>query len=441
MQIQRQICPACAAPLPGSTSESVKCEHCGSQLRLKKDTGQLFPVINPNVETAKPLRPPMSKAKKRTIVAGILFIVIAGILMAYIYNRYNWHRVINSVAWSPDGQRIVSVHGQGFGIGGGTLRVWDATNGKSLKVITNKNVLMWQVIFSPDGKYLATGEHDGAIEIWDAQNLEPVQRFQAGGSFVDNLVWSPDSKQIAEGDANGTLWVWDVANGRKLYSQGVHTDRLEILAWSPDGKYIATGGWDGLIRVVDAATGQMLMEFKDKSYLNSVAWTADSKYLAAGGLGNMVHIIDVAKATEVFKLEGHKNSIRMVSWSPDGKWIASLAQDDTVRIWDAVTGKAVQVLDNGGYNQNMMWSPDGKYLASGGWGVLRIWETANWTMQQVQVFDRSNDVRIAGWSADNRQALVVGKYDEIIKILEVANQHELASMQVSVGEAIRRVLF
>ena len=145
MKIQKQICPSCAAPLPLSASEYVRCEHCGSDLRVKKDTGQLPATDKINIQqssTARPVaqRQPMSKAKKRAIFGTIVFLVVGAIFFAYVYNKYYWQRIVNSVAWSPDGKRLASVHGQGWEIGGGTLRIWDAATGKSLKVIHNKNI-------------------------------------------------------------------------------------------------------------------------------------------------------------------------------------------------------------------------------------------------------------------------------------------------------------
>jgi WD40 repeat protein len=430
--------------LPEAVAGNIECSYCGSKYRVdyftNKQTGRL-PNFQQNITKPAVQRQPMSKRKLWTIVATIVVCLFALVLGLRIYGRERYFRIINSAAISPDGKRLVSVHGQSYSSGGGTLRVWDSATGKPLNIIDNKGLLMWQVVWSPDGKYLATGEQDGLTEIWNAETMQSSHKLQSSTGFVDNIVWSPDSKQIAAGDDKGVLRVWDVASGKQVFSQPIHTNNIDATAWSPDGKMIATGGWDNKIRVVEAATGSVMMEFTDTSYVESVAWSADSKFLASGGLSNMVYIFDVTKGKELFKLAGHKNSVKQVGWSPDGKFVASVAADDTVRIWDAATGKMSQALENHGYNPNLMWSPDGKYLASGGSGSVRVWDASNWTVLQIRGFSSDNDIKIVGWSADSKQVLAIGTYDEVMKMWEATSGKEIYLARVSFWESARRALF
>ena len=105
------------------------------------------------------------------------------------------------------------------------------------------------------------------------------------------------------------------------------------------------------------------------------------------------------------------------------------------------TGKLLQALDNPGYNQNLMWSPDGRQLASGGGGIVRVWETGGWTLRQLKGFSSENDIRIAGWSADGKQLLTHGAYDNALKMWDVTGEKESYRLQVSFWEAARGVFF
>src|SRR6266480_3269294 len=75
-------------------------------------------------------------------------------------------------------------------------------------------------------------------------------------------------------------------------------------------------------------------------------------------------------------LEGHSGEIRQIAWSPDGRILASGSNDNTIRLWDAQTGQALQTLS--GHSETVLsiaWSPDGRILASGSDDqAIRLWD-------------------------------------------------------------------
>jgi WD40 repeat protein len=80
-----------------------------------------------------------------------------------------------------------------------------------------------------------------------------------------------------------------------------------------------------------------------------------------------------AKAT----LKGHEQSVMAVAFSRDGKQVASGANDGTVRLWEAATGKEAAVLKHPAFVQAVAFSPDGKSLAAGSIdGVIKLWSVA-----------------------------------------------------------------
>jgi WD40 repeat protein/ankyrin repeat protein/serine/threonine protein kinase len=141
-----------------------------------------------------------------------------------------------------------------------------------------------------------------------------------------------------------------------------------------------------------------------KGEVNSVTYSPDGKQIASGSYDNTVGIWDTQTLQLVTQLKGHKHSVMSVSYSPDGKQIASGSYDNTVGIWDMQTFQLVTQLEGHKDKVNSVtYSPDGKRLASGSSdNTVRIWDTQ--TLQPItQLKKHSNWVRSVIYSPDGKQ--------------------------------------
>ncbi|MFN4261262.1 MAG: WD40 repeat domain-containing protein [Gemmataceae bacterium] len=178
---------------------------------------------------------------------------------------------------------------------------------KQVKVI-NADRQMGTLRFSPCGKLLAAGGHDGAIHRWDASSddLAALPPLTGHGGWVQNLVFHPDGQRLISADSWGQLRCWSVADKepKTLWSvPNAHDGWIHGLALSVDGRYIVTGGNDRVVRV----------------------WTADGQ-----------------KQQE---WPGHEQDILSVAVHPDGQSVVSGDLYGVVKRWDLASGKVVRELD------------------------------------------------------------------------------------------------
>jgi WD40 repeat protein len=104
------------------------------------------------------------------------------------------------------------------------------------------------VAWSPDGQRILTGSYDNTAKVWDALKGQEVLSLKGHTNTVTCVAWSPDGQRILTGSTDNTAKVWDALKGQEVLSLKGHTDLVTSLAWSPDGKVLFA--WDQADKVL-----------------------------------------------------------------------------------------------------------------------------------------------------------------------------------------------
>jgi len=171
------------------------------------------------------------------------------------------------VSFDPDGKRIASV--------GSNVRVWDAETGAEL--MTLPVTYGRAVAFSPNGERIVSGDEQG-IKIWDAATGEELKSL-SNVKEVSSVLFTPDGKRVVSAGYGGhMIRVWDAKTGEEMMMLHGHKNNVQSLAISPDGTRIVSGSFT-VAKVWDAATGAELMTLSaDGAY--AVAFSPDGKTVA-----------------------------------------------------------------------------------------------------------------------------------------------------------------
>jgi uncharacterized protein YukE len=178
---------------------------------------------------------------------------------------------------------------------------------------------------------------------WSAE----FQTLEGHGRPVKSVIFSPDGRLLASGSYDQTVRIWDTATGALQQILEGHSHAVLSVAFSPDGQLLASGSYDQTVRLWDTATGALQQTLEGHSHaVLSVAFSPDGRLLASGSYDQTVRIWDTATGALQQTLKGHSHAVLSVTFSPDGRLLASSSYDRTVRLWDTATGALRQTLED-----------------------------------------------------------------------------------------------
>jgi WD40 repeat protein len=390
---------------------------------------------------------------------------------------------VYALAFTPDGRRLASSSMDS------TVRLWDPMSGLETLALMGHSGAVESVAFSPDGKRLGSGGEDYAVRVWDATAEPAAFTLRGHLGFVARVDFSADGEKILVGAehnfrlfntptgqetvsaelANGTwrcvalrrtdgqrlvsvreelvaagptssrpatkeVVLWDLVRKQPQWTIKAPIDWVRNVAFSPDGTKLAlVGGSDvyggndykrGMIVMLDAQTGQELFSINGhRDVVNCVAFSPDGKSLATGGRDTMARIWDAATGKEVQTLKGHTEWVQDVTFSPDGTSLATGSYDRTIKVWDLAAGKDVTTLrGHGNVVNSVAFHPDGLRLLSGSSDrTVRIWDSK--TGKELLTWrGHTAAVESVAWSPKGELALS-GGYDEVVRVWRVPGTH------------------
>jgi WD40 repeat protein/class 3 adenylate cyclase len=262
--------------------------------------------------------------------------------------------------------------------------VVDVRSGKTVFTLEGHGSDVWDVDWSPDGRWIATSSFDNTVRIWDAQTGEVRFTLFHDGP-VTQADWSPDSTRLVTGSSAATVWEVTEAGGEKLLSLSAQDAGAGVqgVAFSPDGDRVMTGDagitavkvWD-VSRAGDAEWANLP---GDPDWISSVAFRPSGGEVVASGENGSVAVWDPETGRAIRSFRAHRSPrdtdvIGALDISPDGALVATAGSDQTVRVSDAVTGNEVFSVPLRGFIEELDWSPDGRLLAIAATekGVIRI---------------------------------------------------------------------
>lgn len=279
--------------------------------------------------------------------------------------------------------------------------------------------------WSPCGRFIASTSVEGTIRIWDAADGKCIETYHMHDSKPQCVTWSPDSKNIAWGDRGGRILIYKVLSGDTTFRALSNSPDIQNIEWAPNGRIIAISNRKGF-ELFDVSSRTWISKFSEYHPTTGMKWSKDSLYITYStpsyissfgidkqnpdrnsnkyvkdGLFNLtatsdeelivvpclseVHLLERTSMRLVHSIEGHTDIVTGVSLDYAGRVLATKSMDNSVRLWDLEhKSEILKIYEScdriGNFRNSTQFHPSDPCLATlggsefGAHSIIRIWD-------------------------------------------------------------------
>jgi WD40 repeat protein len=274
----------------------------------------------------------------------------------------------HGVALSRDGRWLAT------GGADRTAKLWDAASGRLVATLAEHRGPVTEMRFDPVGERLATACGDGAVRIYDTRGVL-LAAYEGHAADVIELAWSPDGEWLASGGSDGLAAVWP---GRAAQTRELPSGAGELVDVARCGRWLGLAH-ERELALYDPGAGRLARRVPVPEIVGELACSAEAGRIALGTTeGVRLYRLDGAP---VAFLRDHESPVPVVAFSPDGRRMATLGFDGSVRLWSAETGAAIRTLvdkrDEHVHASAIEFTADGAALLVGdSTGAVSVWDLA-----------------------------------------------------------------
>jgi len=323
---------------------------------------------------------------------------------------------VRCIAYSPEGDQIAT------GSDDTTVRLWDTETGSCTHTLTDHSKTVYEIVYSPQKDRVASCSHDGTVLLWNVRSGECLRTLCSGvqsaalspnwGRFAtvnrvkvqlrdvgtggctgelhradfDRMIWSSQGDHIAAVHQWGSMALWRIKNSKQDDGKNQAGNENDIDNGDDDemdDDYVDDGENDDDYED-DGSNGSGSVLYNGLNCELAV-FSPDGSQIACDhsryhgiDADHTVHLFDTMTGRQLWASKGHTQKITRIVYSSRGDLMVSASEDQTVRLWDAVSGQCRAVIRDFQHKvSNIAWveTPNAKYVVAGCWdGVVGMWQ-------------------------------------------------------------------
>ena len=271
---------------------------------------------------------------------------------------------INTVKYSPAGDFIAT------GGSDDTIRIYDLS-GNEIKRLEGHVEPIESIDIHQTKKLLASGSDDSTVRLWDLGLKKEIFCFTEAKKSINAVKFSLDGNTLITGGKDGIIRIYNLES--QLLQQEIKIGIITSLAQHPNGELLLVGTTNPSIVVIDIRKGTKVLEIYGHRLpilsLGFSKYTSQEKeYLISSSIDELVKIWDATTFDEITSFQAHSGAVHAVKFSPINASFATSSYDRSVAIWE-LEAESKLIAKKERYHgaklafTDLDWSPDGKSLA------------------------------------------------------------------------------
>lgn len=287
-------------------------------------------------------------------------------------------------------------------------------------VHTSKANALVALAASPWAPVVAVGGQKQVL-LYNTQTLQPLGVLPFPEGYPTVIRFSRNGKLLLTGGGlggkMGKVVLWDIATGERVGTVGNEVDQVLGADLSADQQHVALGGPTRILKIYSTKDGKLLHSIKKHTdWVTAVTFSPDGRYLASADRAGGVVVWEGATGHEFNTLPGHKAPVTSLAFMPGV--LASASTDGKIVLWDVKEGKEIRSWTaHAGGVESVDFTPDGRLVSCGRDKVAKAWDQTGKVLATSEAFGDialravlNNDRVVAGdWTGDIRVFGLDGK--------------------------------